>query len=69
MLMYDAKQAWYIESLVFPTFFEYVLGKPAIYPSNIASVTSAIMKSAIVIGYKTAPKQLWPDTIGAQVKG
>jgi hypothetical protein len=50
MLMYDAKHAWYIESVVFPTFFEYVLGKPAIYPSNIESVTSAIMKSAIVIG-------------------
>ena len=26
-----------------------------------ASVTSAIVKSAMVIGYKTAPKQLWPE--------
>ena len=40
----------------------YVVGwvckEPA--PSSIASVTSAIVKSAMVIGYRTAPKQLWP---------
>jgi len=41
--------ALYIASLVFPTFDAYVFGKPAITPSNIESVTSAMTKSAIVI--------------------
>ena len=34
---------------VFPTFDAYVFGKPAMIPSSIESVTSAMMKSAIVI--------------------
>merc|ERR1712187_254139 len=63
MLMYDEKHALYISSDVFPTFEAYVFGKPSMMPSNIESVTSAIAKSAIVIGYKTAPKQLCPVTI------
>ena len=37
---------------------EWVCKEPA--PSSMASVTSAIVKSAMVIGYRTAPKQLWP---------
>merc|ERR1712185_130813 len=67
--MYAEKHALYKASLVFPTFSAYVFGKPAIYPSIIASVTSAIVKSAMVIGYSTAPKQLWPVIIGAHGKG
>merc|ERR1719215_214470 len=38
-------------------------------PSSIESVTSAKKKSASVIGYSTAPKQLWPATIGVQGRG
>ena len=39
----------YIASVVLPTLEAYVLGKPAITPSSMESVTSAMMKSAIVI--------------------
>merc|ERR1719242_2507025 len=69
MLMYVEKQALYISSLVFPTFLLYVLGNPAMYPSSIESVTSAMVKSAIVMGYSTAPKQLWPVTMGTHDNG
>ena len=65
----DAKHILYCASDVFPTLVAYVFGNPAMYPSRVASVTSAIMKSAMVIGYGTAPKQLCPVTIGMQVKG
>merc|ERR1739845_317396 len=69
ILINDEKHALYISSLVLPTFDAYVLGNPAMIPSSIESVTSAITKSAIVIGYRTAPKQLCPVTIGAQGRG
>ena len=39
----------YIALVVLPTLEAYVLGKPAITPSSMESVTSAMMKSAIVI--------------------
>eukprot|EP00428_Durinskia_dybowskii_P057917 CAMPEP_0170321462 /NCGR_PEP_ID=MMETSP0116_2-20130129/61492_1 /TAXON_ID=400756 /ORGANISM="Durinskia baltica, Strain CSIRO CS-38" /LENGTH=88 /DNA_ID=CAMNT_0010574287 /DNA_START=59 /DNA_END=325 /DNA_ORIENTATION=- len=38
-------------------------------PSSMLSVTLANAKSAAVIGYSTAPKQLWPVIIGTQNKG
>ena len=49
LLMYAEKQALYISSLVRPTFRTYVVGKLAMYPSSMASVTSAIEPSAAVI--------------------
>ena len=45
----DKRQVQCIASLVFPTFAPYVFGKPAMTPSSMESVTSAITKSAIVI--------------------
>ena len=47
--MYAEQQALYISSLVRPTFRTYVVEKFAMYPSNMASVTSAIELSAAVI--------------------
>ena len=47
--MYAEKQALYISSLVRPTFRTYVVEKLAMYPSILASVTSAIELSAAVI--------------------
>ena len=49
LLMYAEKQALYISPLVRPTFRTYVVKKFAMYPSNMASVTSAIELSAAVI--------------------
>ena len=47
--MYAEKQALYMSSFVRPTFRTYVVGKLAMYPSNMESVTSAIELSAAVI--------------------
>ena len=49
LLMYAENQALYISSLVRPTFRTHVVEKLAMCPSSMASVTSSIELSAVVI--------------------